>query len=95
MFELDIQSINTYIQKNLRYSWQVLYDTRLELELELRDFDEVIALVNHIAKIANQMNHHPNLHICGNTLIIELYTHESDRISEKDLELATKIEHML
>lgn len=95
MSEFDMQTVKKYLQTKLRHPWQVTDDTRIRLQLELTNFDEVIALVNHIAKIANRADHHPNLHICGNILIIELYTHDSNSISEKDLQLATEIEKIL
>lgn len=69
---------------------------KLVLELTLGSFDEAIALVNKIAKIANELDHHPNLKIYDyKKLRIETTTHDQGKITQKDYELTSKIDSIL
>ena len=65
-------------------------------KIECQDFNDALALVNKIALIAEELNHHPDLKIHGyKFLSIELYTHTTNSITEKDRVLAKKIDLIL
>ena len=55
------------------------------------DFKEAMNFVNKIALLAEQEEHHPDIFIHWNEVTLTLFTHDSNRISEKDYALATKI----
>jgi 4a-hydroxytetrahydrobiopterin dehydratase len=67
----------------------------IEEKLTLKCFDESIRIANEIAKIANQLNHHPELVFKHNELIIRTHTHSASGITDKDFELAEKIDQLL
>jgi 4a-hydroxytetrahydrobiopterin dehydratase len=72
--------------------WQREGD-RLVRAYKLNDFAEVIDLVSRIAEVAEQLNHHPDLHIHDyNRLRIELSTHSQGGITQADFELAARID---
>jgi 4a-hydroxytetrahydrobiopterin dehydratase len=57
------------------------------------NFVSIIGLVNAIAVYAEQLDHHPDMLIYGwNKLKITLSTHDKGGLTEKDFELASKIE---
>lgn len=57
---------------------------------------ECIDLVSKIAKLAEERDHHPDIHLTGyKNLIIEVYTHSKDKLTEKDYELAYAIDTVL
>ncbi len=65
----------------------------IQLELQMKDFDAAIQLINRIAKVANMEDHHPDLHITGyRKLRIELSTHSIGGLSVNDFILASKIQ---
>ena len=65
----------------------------LTKEFEFSNFVEVINFVNKIAKIAEEINHHPDLLIHSyKKLKITLFTHSENKITEKDYALAKKID---
>jgi 4a-hydroxytetrahydrobiopterin dehydratase len=69
---------------------------KLIRKIECQDFNDALALVNKIALIAEELNHHPDLKIHGyKFLSIELYTHTTNSITEKDRVLAKKIDLIL
>ena len=56
--------------------------------------DHIVAMgfVNRIAMVAEAMNHHPEIQMVYNKVVIILSTHDAGGVTELDLELAQKIE---
>lgn len=64
-------------------------------EFVLNDFNEVLYFVNKIGRSAEAINHHPDLFMHSwNKLKITISTHDKGGITEKDFELANKIEEL-
>lgn len=58
-----------------------------------RDFRDAIRLVNAVADLAEQANHHPDIEVAGyNRVTITLMTHSERGVTEKDIALARQIE---
>lgn len=77
--------------------WAVSKDgERIYRKLETKDFMEAVGLVNRIAEIAEDLNHHPDLHIeSWNHLRIETYSHDVGKLTDRDRKLAGKINEIL
>jgi 4a-hydroxytetrahydrobiopterin dehydratase len=66
---------------------------RIVIELELENFAAAIALVNRIATVAEQHNHHPDLLVHDwNRLTVTLSTHSAGGLTLADFGLATAID---
>jgi 4a-hydroxytetrahydrobiopterin dehydratase len=61
-------------------------------EFNFKDFVEAINFVKIVAEIAEKENHHPDIHIFYNKVLIELSTHDINGLSENDFILAAKID---
>jgi len=69
---------------------------KLTRNVQVKDFKEALALVNQLGALAEQEGHHPDLTIHSwNQVRIELYTHSIKGLSEKDYQLAEKINQLL
>lgn len=66
--------------------------TSIEKEFQFKSYLKNIAFVNAVAWIANQDNHHPDMIIRYNLCKIILTTHDANGVSEKDFEMAKKID---
>lgn len=55
------------------------------------DFAQAMKFVNHVAKLAEVMNHHPNIVIHYNRVRLSLTTHDEGGLTMKDFRLAGKI----
>jgi 4a-hydroxytetrahydrobiopterin dehydratase len=95
MQPLDVQTISSYIAQKLHLPWELIDQKYLRVQLEFEHFDESIACINHIAKIANRLNHHPNIHVYYNVVLLDITTHDAQGITHKDLQLATEIEKII
>jgi 4a-hydroxytetrahydrobiopterin dehydratase len=58
----------------------------------LADFKQAMALVNRVADMAEERNHHPDIAISWNKVTLRLSTHDSGGLTALDVELARAIE---
>tara|TARA_B110000444_G_scaffold260730_1_gene308976 strand:- start:4310 stop:4543 length:234 start_codon:yes stop_codon:yes gene_type:complete len=66
---------------------------KLTKSYKFKDFKEAILFINEIAKICNEVNHHPEIHNCYNNVKLDLFTHDAqDKITQKDHQLALLID---
>ncbi len=63
----------------------------IEREFHFDDFLGSIKFVNRIAEIAEESNHHPDIAINFNRVKLSLTSHDSGGITQRDLNLAAKV----
>jgi 4a-hydroxytetrahydrobiopterin dehydratase len=68
-----------------------LRDGKLHRELRFADFSAAFGFMTRVALAAEQRNHHPEWSNVWNRVSIDLVTHESDGITERDVALAQVI----
>ena len=56
------------------------------------DFMSSVGLVDRLAPVAEEMNHHPDLEISWNKVTVSLSTHSEGGLTENDFELASSID---
>lgn len=61
-------------------------------EVKCGDFAGSVDLVDRIAPVAEEMNHHPDLAISWDTVTIALSTHSEGGLTAADFELAERID---
>ncbi|WP_329284734.1 4a-hydroxytetrahydrobiopterin dehydratase [Streptomyces sp. NBC_00691] len=72
--------------------WSV-EDSRLTREYRLGDHFAATALVVHVARIQQELDHHSDLTLGYNTVALSVNTHSAgDAVTEKDFELAERVE---
>lgn len=67
----------------------------IQKEFQFKSYLKSIAFVNAVAWIANAENHHPDLEVSFNRCLVKITTHDNGGISEKDFDLAFKIDKLL
>ena len=71
-------------------------ESKLMKTIKCQDFNHALALLNKIAVLAESMNHHPDLKIYSyRFLSIEIYTHDTNSITQKDYDLSKQIDLVL
>jgi 4a-hydroxytetrahydrobiopterin dehydratase len=66
----------------------------LEKTFVFKDFKEAVEFVSKIEPIADSMNHHPDICIYYNRVIIQLTTHDVGGLTDLDIKLAEEIESL-
>ncbi len=61
---------------------------------EFKDFVAAMAFVNTVAKIAEQVQHHPDVDIRWNKVTLALSTHDAGGLTQKDFALARECDRL-
>jgi 4a-hydroxytetrahydrobiopterin dehydratase len=79
--------------KNLSH-WD-LKDNYIERVIVFNTFQEALQMMVTIGKVCDELNHHPDWTNVYTKLTIKLTTHDSGTVTQKDIELATRINELL
>jgi 4a-hydroxytetrahydrobiopterin dehydratase len=74
--------------------WELKND-KLHRELKFKNFIQAFGFMTQVAIVVEQMNHHPEWSNVYSRVTIDLTTHEAGGISQRDFELAQKINRLL
>jgi pterin-4a-carbinolamine dehydratase len=63
-------------------------DGKLERQFEFHDFRAAMSFVNDVAELAERENHHPDIEIHYNKVVLRWWTHTAGGVTDRDRELA-------
>lgn len=67
-------------------------ENKISREYRFENFVHAFAFMTGAALIIERKNHHPNWSNVYNRVSVSLYTHDSDGVTQKDLDLALLLE---
>ncbi len=73
--------------------WQEV-DGALQRTFRFRDFAEALAFVNRVGALAEEVDHHPDVAIHWNRVTLRWWTHTQNAITERDVELARRMNQL-
>ncbi|MGM0532691.1 MAG: 4a-hydroxytetrahydrobiopterin dehydratase [Bacteroidota bacterium] len=88
---LKSQQITHYL-KELDTNWEVIDNSQIQQTYKFKNFREALDFANKVGEIAEEEQHHPDLHVYYGKVIIDLATHAIGGLSENDFIMASKIE---
>ncbi|HUR69771.1 MAG TPA: 4a-hydroxytetrahydrobiopterin dehydratase [Candidatus Thermoplasmatota archaeon] len=69
---------------------------RVSIAVKARDFLDALDLFQEIGDVAEELEHHPDLHLEGwNRVRIESYSHDVGHLTERDEGLVAKVHDIL
>ena len=74
--------------------WSVIDGVMIEKTYPTKNFVAAMDLANRFTEIAEQEDHHPDLHVSYHKLRVELTTHALGGLTENDFILAAKIDQV-
>lgn len=76
--------------------WRLTHDgKRIRKDWTVKDFTDAIEFFNKVAAVAEEEEHHPDLHLESYRQVwIEIWTHAIGGLSENDFILAAKIDEI-
>lgn len=92
MKPLNTEEIQTALQD--LEGWE-FHENAIHTAFEFSNFKEAFAAMVRIAFEAEAMQHHPNWYNVYNRLEISLSTHDANGVTQKDIELAQKIDALI
>jgi 4a-hydroxytetrahydrobiopterin dehydratase len=83
-------TIKSFLQFMPPTGWNII-EEKLSKKFKFENFSDSLEFVNSVAEISEEMNHHPEILINYDEVTISTWTHEQNSITEKDYNLAEKI----
>jgi len=90
---LDPGQVKEY-KKYIKDDWAITEDNKISKEFLFVNYHHTMDFVNNVAKLAEKEGHHPVMHVYYARVIIELWTHAINGLSENDFILAYKIDKL-
>ena len=59
------------------------------------DFPQALAFINRVGQLAEEANHHPDIHNSWATVTLTLTTHDAGGLTDRDFDLARKIDALV
>ena len=69
-------------------------DGRLQREFRFRDFQGAMDFVNEVARLAREQDHHPDIHVFYNRVVLSFYTHKANALTKNDFIMAARIKEI-
>lgn len=79
-------------KNKLGNDWQVIDEHHLIKEFAFDDFAGALERTNQFGEIAEKEGHHPDILLSYGKLIVTIWTHKIDGLSESDFILAAKFD---
>ena len=72
--------------------WKAILDHHLEKAYKFKNFREALEFTKAVGEIAEQEGHHPEITLTWGNVILRIWTHKVDGLTESDFVLAAKAE---
>ena len=80
--------------QELEEGWHLNADGHLERTYSFSSFADAMAFANRVGDIAEQQNHHPDLHVAWGRCTVEIWTHKIQGLTESDFYFAAKADQV-
>ncbi len=79
--------------KKLKSEWKVVND-KLCKRFKFDSYSDVLDFVNRVGEIAEKQNHHPDMIVKYNEVIVTMFDHEANKISDKCYKFTNAVDKM-
>jgi len=80
------------LANQLNSGWDVVEEHHLQKTYKFKDFAQALAFTNKVGAIAEEQNHHPDICLGYGKVVVTIYTHKIDGLTESDFVFAAKVE---
>ena len=67
-------------------------DGKIRKKYVFQSFRSAIVFVNRVATISDELEHHPEIRVNYNEVLLRLWSHDAGGVTERDLALAERID---
>ena len=78
------------LHDELGHDWRIVEGHHLEREFRFPDFLSALAFVNQVGETAEAQSHHPDLFLAWGRVVVTIWTHKIDGLTESDFVFAAK-----
>lgn len=80
------------LERELGGGWRVVDEHHLEKSFKFPDFREALQFTNRVGELAEQQNHHPDIHLSWGKVVLTVWTHKVGGLTENDFIVAAKVD---
>jgi 4a-hydroxytetrahydrobiopterin dehydratase len=80
---------------DLGNDWRVVDGHHLEKEYRFKNFREALDYTNRVGELAEELGHHPDIHLAWGKVTLTVWTHKIDGLHESDFVFAAKADKVL
>ena len=88
---MEIYNLQQIEEKLKSLTGWSLVNEAIEKKFKFKDFKQALAFIIHVGLYAEQADHHPEIFNVYNNVTLRLNTHSAKGITDKDFDLAGKI----
>ena len=75
--------------------WSIVDGHHLTKRYEFSDFVSALAFTNQVGEVAEANGHHPDIQLGWGRVVLDIWTHKIDGLTESDFVLAAKCDAVL
>ncbi len=83
------------LHAELGNGWKLVEGHHLEKEYSFADFREALGFTNRVGELAEQQGHHPDIELGWGRVLLSVWTHKINGLSESDFIWAAKADRVL
>lgn len=80
------------LANELSAEWSVVNEHHLAKAFSFAEWASAMAFANAVSTIAEEQNHHPDLHVSWGRVGVEIWTHKINGLTESDFVFAAKVQ---
>lgn len=88
---LDEKEIDE-LKVHIKGDWKISENKMLSKEYSFVNYPHTMDFVNKVSQLAEEEGHHPVMHVYYGRVVIDLWTHAINGLSENDFIMAYKID---
>ena len=85
----------TRLLRLLGNGWKVIKGHHLEKKFAFPDFQEALEFTCRVGELAEEQGHHPDVHLAWGKVVLTVWTHKINGLTESDFVFAAKADHVL
>lgn len=74
--------------------WKAVGEHHLEKEYKFKNFREALDYTNKVGGLAETQGHHPDIHLAWGKVLLTIWTHKIDGLTESDFIFAAKADRL-
>lgn len=80
------------LHSELGGGWEVVDGHHLEKLFRFDDFRQALEFTNKVGALAEEQDHHPDIHLAWGRAKVTIWTHKIDGLTESDFVFAAKVD---
>ena len=80
--------------RHIEPGWESVRDHHLRKTYKLRDFKSALAFVDRVGAMAEEQGHHPDVQLAWGKVVVEIWTHKINGLTESDFIFAAKCDRL-